>query len=118
VAQTVLIADDHADFRRLAARLLTAFGYEIVGEAVDGPDAVRMTRTLRPDILLLDVQMPGMSGFEVAGELADEPTEIVLISSREASDYGLAPSSASPRGFLTKRDLTGPALAEFVGPPA
>src|SRR3954454_201506 len=70
--QTVLIVDDHAGFRSLARRLLEAAGYEVVGEAHDGASAIELAWGLRPAIVLLDVQLPDLDGFEVARRLADE----------------------------------------------
>ena len=66
----VLIVDDHAPFRALARRVLTADGFDIVGEAADGASALDAARALRPDVVLLDVQLPDVDGFRVAQELA------------------------------------------------
>jgi CheY-like chemotaxis protein len=63
---TLLIVDDHSGFRSLARRLLTAGGFEVVGEAADGHAAITATHTLRPDVVLLDIQLPDIDGFEVA----------------------------------------------------
>ncbi len=69
----VLIVDDHDSFRRLATRVLAASGFAVVGEAVDAASAIRQTARLRPDVVLLDVMLPGRSGLEVARELVAEP---------------------------------------------
>ena len=86
----VLIVDDHAPFRALARRLLTADGFDIVGEAADGASAIDAARALRPDVVLLDVQLPDVDGFRVAEALNDDPPSpaVVLVSSRSGSDYG------------------------------
>ncbi|HEY2965940.1 MAG TPA: response regulator [Actinomycetota bacterium] len=65
--RSVLIVDDHGGFRGRARALLVAAGYDIVGEAGDGESGIRATLDLRPDVVLLDVQLPDMSGFDVAG---------------------------------------------------
>ena len=66
MAVRVLIVDDHAPFRALARMLLVADGFDVVGEAVDGADALVAAHDLRPDVVLLDVQLPGEDGFAVA----------------------------------------------------
>src|SRR5215208_2903784 len=87
--RTVLIVDDHAAFRRSARRLLEAEGFQVVGEAADGTDALAKARELRPELVLLDVLLPDVDGFAVAELLAQELYRpvVVLTSSREASDY-------------------------------
>ena len=80
MAETVLIVDDHPGFRAAARRLLELEGYEVVGEAEDGLSAIAAARELRPDFILLDVQLPDVDGFEVAERLCVDPTapQIVL----------------------------------------
>ena len=84
VALTVLIVDDHAAFRAGARALLEVDGFDVVGEAADGESAIEQARRLRPEVVLLDVQLPGIDGFAVAERLAAEPfaPAVVLISSR------------------------------------
>jgi DNA-binding NarL/FixJ family response regulator len=116
VQRTVLIVDDHPTFRRFARRLLEAAGFTVVGEACDGAEAVARARALRPELVLLDVVLPGPDGFAVAEELARIPDGplVVLTSSRDADDFGARLGRTSARGFLAKRDLTGEALAAFL----
>lgn len=117
VETTALIVDDHQSFRRFAKRLLEAAGYAVVGEAEDGASAIAAVRTLQPDLVLLDVLLPDMTGFAVAKELADQPERplVVLTSSRSASDLGSLVRSEDAKGFISKRDLTAAALAALVG---
>ena len=117
VRTTVLIVDDHDDFRRSASALLNAEGFDVVGGVADGEGALEAAARLRPDVVLLDVQLPGADGFEVAERLAETPDapQVVLISSRDATAYGARVSSASALGFLAKRELSGAALAALVG---
>ncbi len=76
----ILIADDHAIFRDGLKRLLTTDKrFSVVGEAADGKDAVRLTRELKPDILLLDLAMPRVPGMEVLRELAPEQSSVRVI---------------------------------------
>ena len=114
--RTVLIVDDHEDFRRSAAALLTAEGFDVVGSAGDGADALDAAARLRPEVVLLDVQLPGSDGFTVADQLANmvDPPQVVLISSRDASSYGPRLDNARARGFLAKQELSGASLAALV----
>ena len=114
--RTVLIVDDHAAFRESAAALLEAEGFDVVGQAADGPEAVAEAERLQPEVVLLDIQLPDIDGFAVAARLAalPEAPRVVLISSREASAYGQRLREAAARGFITKRELSGRALAALV----
>jgi len=116
VRPTVLIVDDHDGFRESARALLEAEGFTVVGDAADGAAAVAAAARLRPDVVLLDVQLPGVDGFMVAEELAvaPDPPRVVLISSREAAAYGPRMAAAPVCGFLAKRELSGAALAALV----
>jgi DNA-binding NarL/FixJ family response regulator len=114
---TVLIVDDHAAFRASARALLQAEGFEVVGEAADGAEAVQAVASLRPEIVLLDIQLPDLDGLAVAEQLAtvpDGPT-VVLISSRDAAAYGPRLQATPARGFIPKSRLSGEALAALVG---
>ncbi len=116
----VLIVDDHASFRSVVRRLLVADGFAVVGEAGDGPAAIAATRDLRPDVVLLDVQLPGLDGFAVATALAaqDSPPAVVLVSSRSRADYGGRVGASPARGFLAKSELSGDALRRLLGAPS
>jgi two-component system response regulator EvgA len=114
---SVLIVDDHPSFRLSARRMLEAAGYSVVGEAEDGEAALSAVRKLNPDLVLLDVQLPDINGFEVASRLsleADCPA-IVLTSTRESSDFGKEIGESSVHGFVTKGELSGEALAALIG---
>jgi DNA-binding NarL/FixJ family response regulator len=112
----VLIVDDHAGFRSMARRLLQAGGYDVVGEAADGSSAMQAARQLLPDLVLLDIQLPDVDGCEVARWLAAEanPPAVVLISSRDAEDYGARLAGCGARGFVTKADLSGATIAALL----
>jgi DNA-binding NarL/FixJ family response regulator len=113
----VLIVDDHPSFRASARSLLEAEGYEVVGEAADGMEALEAVAKLKPDLVLLDVQLPDIDGFEVARRLAatEKPPEIVLTSSRDGADYGACIEESRARGFVPKADLSGAALTLLLG---
>jgi len=114
---TVLIVDDHPAFRESASALLEAEGFAVVGEAADGDEAIAAVERLRPQVVLLDIQLPDLDGFAVAERLAAGPhsPRVVLISSREAAAYGPRLEAAAAQGFLPKRELSGSALAALVG---
>jgi DNA-binding NarL/FixJ family response regulator len=116
VRPTVLIVDDHEDFRASVAAMLQAEGFDVVGAAADGDSALELALTLRPQVVLLDVQLPDRDGFAVAAQLAQDaqPPQVVLTSSRDAVAYGRRVAGAPVRGFIAKRDLTGAALAALV----
>ncbi len=113
---TVLIVDDHPAFRSLARALLESEGFAVVGEAEDGAGAIAAVESLRPAIVLLDVQLPDLDGFEVAESLArrhDAPS-VVLVSTRTAAAYGVRLETTPARGFISKTSLSGAALAALV----
>jgi DNA-binding NarL/FixJ family response regulator len=115
--QTVLIVDDHAGFRSLARRLLDAAGFEVVGEAANGRSALNEARRLRPAVVLLDVQLPDVDGFEVARRLAAAglDTATVLISTRDTNAYRRRLATSPVRGFIPKSELSAASLSELVG---
>lgn len=114
---TVLIVDDHGDFRASARTMLEGDGFLVVGEAADGDEAMVAADRLAPDIVLLDIQLPGEDGFAIAERLAVAPhaPAVVLISSRDASVYGPRLAQAAARGFIPKWALSGTALSRMVG---
>jgi DNA-binding NarL/FixJ family response regulator len=113
---SVLIVDDHPSFRASARALLEAEGYEVVGEAENGAQGLSKARELRPDVVLLDVQLPDFDGFEVASRLTrdDDAPAVVLISSRDGSDFGHLVSDSGALGFIPKAELSGDALATLL----
>lgn len=117
VRTTVLIVDDHDDFRESAGEMLDAEGFAVLGGAPDGRTAVTEAARLHPDVVLLDVQLPDLDGFAVAEQLAAlrDPPLVVLISSREARAYGPRVTAARVAGFLAKHELSGASLAAIVG---
>jgi DNA-binding response OmpR family regulator len=88
VARTIVIVDDHADFRAHASELLEAAGYEVLGSCPDGRSALSAIADLRPDVVLLDVQLPDIDGFGVIEHVdgGNGGPLVVLISTRDAVD--------------------------------
>jgi len=113
---TVLIVDDHPAFRSLARALLESEGFSVVGEVEDGTAAITAVEALRPAVVLLDIQLPDLDGFEVAQQLAvrPDPPAVVLVSTRTAAAYGARLETAPARGFIPKTSLSGAALAALV----
>ena len=115
-AEGVLIVDDHASFRRCARALLTAEGFEVVGEAADGTTALEAATALDPELILLDIQLPDIDGFEVARRLlAENPKrQIVLVSSRDRNAYGPLIEESGARGFVSKGDLSRESIERLI----
>jgi len=117
MAKTVLIVDDHPSFRMSARMLLQSEGYEVIGEAENGEEAVAAALSLRPDWVLLDVNLPDIDGFEVASRItAEENAPVVVItSSRDGSDFGPLVERSGARGFVAKSELSGSTLEDVLG---
>jgi DNA-binding NarL/FixJ family response regulator len=116
MAKTVLIVDDHDGFRASAREVLELEGFEVVGEAADAASAVQAARELRPDIVLLDVQLPDLDGVQLAREIdaQNDGAEIVLTSSRDVSYLGGALTDCPACGFIPKSELSGVALRKLI----
>jgi DNA-binding NarL/FixJ family response regulator len=117
VSRTVLIVDDHPSFRASARAILEADGFRVVGEAEDGTSALSAIAALSPDVVLLDIQLPDMSGFDVCAKLAASngaAPEIVLVSSRDACDFGPLIERSGACGFVAKAELSGDAVAALL----
>ena len=116
MTRTVLIVDDHPSFRTSARMLLESEGFEVIGEAQDGASALRAVEELRPDVVLLDVQLPDIDGIEVAARLSENGSgpAIVLTSSRDLADLGLVRERSPVRGFIPKAELSGAALEALL----
>jgi two-component system, NarL family, invasion response regulator UvrY len=113
---TVLAVDDQAIFRRVARSLIAATpGFEQVGEAASGPEALKLAADLRPDLVLVDVRMPGMDGLETARRLAelDSHAVVVLISVEPVPELPSSVSDVGAAAYVRKQDLSARLLREL-----
>jgi DNA-binding NarL/FixJ family response regulator len=113
-----MIVDDHAAFRASARTLLESEGLNVVAEADTGEGALETLESATCDILLLDVHLPGIDGFEVARSITDrggQAPAIVLVSNRELAELGVDRVAAcGARGFVAKASLSREAIDELV----
>ena len=116
MSATVLIVDDNARFRVRARRWLEADGYAVVAEAADGAAALEAVRLHRPAVVLLDIQLPDLSGLSVAKWLTrrSNPPAVVLTSTHDAADFGEALARCGARGFVPKAELSGDRLSALL----
>ena len=116
MGKTVLIVDDHPTFRATARMLLEAEGYDVIGEAPDGKTGISQAGSLHPDLVLLDVNLPDLDGFDVAARITGEvgAPAVVMTSSRDPSDFGPLVRRSGAKGFIAKGDLSGDAIADLL----
>jgi CheY-like chemotaxis protein len=113
---SVVIVDDDARFRSVAGDVLSSCGFTVVGEAADGTAGLTVATRTRPDVVLVDVRLPDIDGFEVARRLLASPVPlaVVLVSTLEAVDFGRRISASGARGFITKSSLSGATLRRLL----
>ncbi len=112
----VLIVDDLEPFRRAARAVVEATAdFEVVGEAADGEASVDAARTLRPDIVLMDVNLPGMSGIEATRRIraASSRVIVLLMSTRDAQEFASRAAECGAAAYLPKSQLTPEQLLEL-----
>ena len=109
-----LIVDDSPHFLDAARGLLERQGVTVVGVAANGADALRRTTELRPDVTLVDIDLGGESGLELARRLHDQagqvPAPVILISTHAEQDYAELIAASPAIGFLAKTALSGDAI--------
>ena len=112
----ILIVDDQLPFRE-ASRMVVEMtdGFEVAGEAANGEEGVEMTRSLKPDLVLMDVQMPGMDGLEATRRIRElnEPPHVVVMSTHESGDYRETALDAGAHSFIPKSEFGMDALEEL-----
>jgi two-component system chemotaxis response regulator CheY len=110
--RSVVIVDDHASFRRQARRMLEAGGYEVVGEAANGRSAIQQVERFRPSLVLLDVTLPDISGFELAARF--DSSTVVLTSGRDLASSRRRLAESGVIGFIPKEQLSAAALDRLL----
>jgi two-component system, NarL family, response regulator NreC len=119
----VLLADDHGIVRRGLRSLLEEAGYSVVAEAADGLEAVRLTEQHRPDLLIVDIGMPKLSGIEVAAraQKLDRAPGVIILSMHADESYIIRALAAGARAYLLKdatdEDLLPAVRAAAAGKP-
>jgi two-component system invasion response regulator UvrY len=112
----VLVADDRPPFRHAVRTILGATpGFELLGEAVSGEDAVALTRALGPDLVLMDVMMPGIGGIEATRRIraGTDATVVVLVSSYPEQDLPRGAHDCGAAAFLPKEGFGKQVLEEL-----
>ncbi|MFD8078781.1 response regulator [Streptomyces sp. NPDC059718] len=115
-----VIVDDHAEFRALAAALMSAAGLEVAALCPDGRSALEAVAAVRPEVVLLDIQLPDVSGFDLIPQITtlSEGVTIVLVSTRDVTDYGRRRvADCGAAAFVSKADLSVATLAAVLGGP-
>ena len=113
-----LIVDDDAGFRAEVCGLLEEEGVEVVGSAASGAEAVRKVASLRPDVALVDINLRGESGFDLARQMRDgaggAAPNVILISTHDESEYADLIEASPAAGFLAKNDLSAVTIRRIL----
>ncbi len=113
----ILVIDDNTAFRGAVGRLLETGGFVVVAGAATGASGVQLAREHKPDVVLVDVQLPDIDGFDVAEQLVglDLALQVILTSSLDTSDLGALVTESSARGFIPKAELSAQAIEALLG---
>ena len=115
-----LIVDDNASFREEMCGLLAEQGLDVVGAAGSAADAHRQIAELRPDVALIDIDLGGESGLELARQLREQPGQgavpliLILISTHDEAEYADLIEASSAIGFLAKIDLSAATIRQML----
>jgi DNA-binding NarL/FixJ family response regulator len=114
-----LIVDDSTRFLQMARRVLEGDDVTVVGVATSAAEALDLSGRLRPDVALVDIDLAGESGFDLAQRLRGRPDagdpQVIMISSHDAEDFVELVDASPAAGFLAKDALSGSAIAELLG---
>jgi CheY-like chemotaxis protein len=117
-----LIVDDSPRFLEAARGLLVREGIVVLAVATNGADAIRRAAELGPDVILVDIDLGGQSGFDVVRGLTSEadlaPPAVILISTHAEEDYAELIAASPAAGFLPKTKLSAGAIRDLLGLPA
>src|ERR1700733_13732196 len=105
----VLLADDHQLVREgIRALLQSIVGVDVIGEAADGQDAIRLAKELRPDVILMDIMMPGMNGLGATEQIVkgESGARVIILSMNESDEFVLQAIRAGASGYLLKNAKT------------
>ena len=113
-----LIVDDNASFRHEMCALLQEEGIEVVGDAASGTDAIRQIADLRPTVVLIDIDLGGESGLDLARRLRDHlaraAPRMILISTHDEREYADLIEASPAAGFLAKTDLSAETIRRVL----
>ncbi len=112
----VLLVDDNEKFLETLVRYVATFpNVKIAGKAVSGEEAVKLCGKLKPDLVLMDVKMPGLNGFEAAKIMKSliNPPRILLLSFNDQPEYRLEALSAGADGYLSKAEISSGLLRQI-----
>jgi DNA-binding NarL/FixJ family response regulator len=111
--------DDSARFADAAEELLRAQGMDVVGQADSGSQAMRQLAALRPDVVLVDIDLGGESGFDLARRISEAApgagVSVVLVSSHDESEFAELIAESPACGFVSKSELSAAAIAQLTG---
>ncbi len=113
----VILVDDQPIFRDIIRGVLQRTGrFQFVGEAEDGEQAVELFNQVKPDVVIMDVQMPHLTGFEATVRILEEnPEAIVILTSMQAdAGYAAVAAQAGAKGFIPKRHLDAEAVLNLL----
>jgi DNA-binding NarL/FixJ family response regulator len=119
IASRCLIVDDNTSFREEMRALLVEQGVDVVGGAGSAAEAHRQIARLRPDVALIDIDLGGQSGLELARQLRQEPRDaaaphVILISTHDEAEYADLIEASSAIGFLAKTDLSAASIRRML----
>lgn len=116
--RTVLVIDDNRAFREAVRQLLKRGGFAVIAEAENGYDGIQQAAAHRPDIAVVDVQLPDIDGFEVAEQIGglNLSIQVILTSSLDGADFGALVTESLAAGFVPKAELSSSAIEALLVP--